>query len=273
MTGATGFIGNAVCKALDNIPGLSVTRVSRTNDSKDFFYSKDYNKLPVGDVCIHLGEDPDRVRVNKRGEQYRLQTGRVIESILRNGYDYVLYVSSAAVYGTSGRRPYVEEDVVIGHDEYSRGKLDNEGQMLASGAGVVRLANVVGPGMARNNVLSDIIMQLRQDEGPLIVRDAQPIRDFICVYDAVDAIAQLANAKVPGLFNVGTGVETSIHELAKICLQLHGQGQREVVGLSETNLHSYNVVDISKIRAALGWSPSTDSVDSIRQILRETGIV
>ena len=271
VTGATGFIGNAVCKALVNTPGISVIPVSRKKHDRDFFFSKNYYELPKGDACIHLGEDSDRIRVNKNGESYRFETGRVIESILGNGYAHILYASSAAVYGTSGRSPYTEEDVVVGSDEYSLAKLNNEAEILAAGAAVIRLTNVVGPRMAGNNVLSDIIKQL-PGNGPLILRNSQPIRDFIWLYDAVDAIIRLTNELVPGLFNVGTGEEMSIQNLAKTCLKIDGQRQREVVGLVDSPPYSYNVVNIGKIRGSLGWTPSLNLVGSIGQILRDRSI-
>ena len=47
----------------------------------------------------------------------------------------------------------------------------------------MRLANVYGPGMAANNVMSDILGQVPGD-GPLVVRDIAPVRDYLWIEDA-----------------------------------------------------------------------------------------
>ena len=268
VTGASGFIGDAFCQVLANSPGLTVVPVSRKSNRSEFVFSKGYCDLPKGDICVHFGEDSDRARVNKSGQKYRLESGKVIDSILNNGFDYVLYASSAAVYGDSGNLPYTEDDFTYGGDEYSAIKLQNEAKILEAGGAVVRLTNIVGPGMAKNNVLSDIIKQL-PEPGPLIVRNGRPIKDFISLADVADAITHLVGMKATGLYNVGAGEGRSINDLARLCLEVYGQRDRKVISISKSSINSYNVVDIRKIKDFSAWQPSTQLADLIKSLLCE----
>ena len=265
VTGATGFIGNAVCTILAKQPNTLVVPVSRKN-VKGYVFSDNYLDIPQGDVCIHLGEDSDRSRVNVKNNNYRVDAERVIESVINNKFDHILYASSAVVYGDVGKLPYTEQSAVVSSDEYSLAKLNNEAKILSVGGTVVRLSNVIGPGMAKNNVLSDIIRQLPHNS-PLTIRNSQPIRDFIWLYDVVEVIVQLINQQIPGLFNVGTGDKTAIHDLAKICLKIDGQENREIVGLVASLAYSFNVVNINKIKETLVWSPSLNLAGCVQRIL------
>ena len=265
VTGASGFIGDAFCQVANNSE-LTVVPVSRKSNCPGFVFSKDYCDLPKGDICVHLGEDPDRARVNKRGQKYRLESGKVIDSILNNGFDYVLYASSAAVYGDSGSSPYTEDDFAYGGDEYSAIKLQNEAKILEAGGAVVRLTNIVGRGMAKNNVLSDIIKQL-PEPGPLIVRNGRPIKDFISLADVADAITQLVMMKAVGFYNDGAGEGRSINDLARLCLEIDGQRQRKVISIAKSSIDFYNVVDIRKIKDSSAWNPSTQLADVIKSLL------
>ena len=266
ITGATGFIGKTLCRSLENVTGYSVVPVTRKKNKPGFYFSSDYRDAPPGDVLVHLGEDSDRARINSTGEAYRRESGEVVDSLLDCGYKIVIYCSSAVVYGDSGTKPYTEKMPVYPVDTYSQAKLENEERVLNAGGSVIRLANVIGPGMAVNNVLSDILAQMTA-AGPVTVRNGRPIRDFVWVDDVAQALISLVQKQDPGIYNVGTGVGVSIQELAEMFITIAGKDQKEVHSMASSSGHSYNVVDIEKMKSTFGWSPTVTLSRSIRSLV------
>ena len=151
-------------------------------------------------------------------------------------------------------------------DIYSKAKLENEMRVLDVGGIVVRFSNVIGLGMAKNNVLSEIMDQLSKPD-PLIVNNIKPIRDFIWIDDVVDAIEQLIKSNVSGIFNIGTGVDTSIYELSRIFLDITSQKNREIVSIVKDSKYSYNVVNYRKIKKRVGWDPKVRLYQSIQNMV------
>jgi len=265
VTGASGFVGDALVQRLKQTAGFNVIPVSRRQAHSDTYLLEDYHDTPPGDVLVHLAENPDRMQVNQSGDVELDKSMAVLDALLQKKYQFVVYCSSAIIYGDSGERPFLEESPVIVNDTYSRLKVVNENKVLHTGGAVLRLANVVGPGMAKNNVLSDILSQLSA-MSPLVVRNGNPVRDFIWVSDVVNAIVILIEKKVPGVFNVGTGIGVSINELARMVLQAAGEAQREVDSMAVSSSESYNVLDIEKIKT-LGWEPAYTLSQSINTLI------
>ena len=267
ITGATGFIGTALCEKLEEKKGYSVIKVTRSQEEKaGFCCVTHYQETPAGDILIHLGEDPDRSRVNKIGEPYRQQTGEVMESLLKKDYKKIIYCSSSSVYGDQGTELYNENMPTYANDTYSTAKLENEERVLNSGGIVVRFSNVIGNGMSKNNVLSDILKQLSQ-KTPITIRNIKPIRDFIWIDDAADAIVKLLQKETAGIFNVGSGEETSIKELTETVLGIAKQQGRDLKSIITSPKHSYNVLNIEKIKKATAWQPKLTLPQSIGKIV------
>ena len=265
ITGASGFIGRALCERLEQMTDYLVIPVTRSHDREGFYTVNSYDKTPLGDILVHLGEDPDRARVNNIGVTYQQETGEVVEKLINQGYKKMIYCSSSVVYGDSGIEPYSENGETYPVDVYSKAKIENENRVLNSGGVVVRLSNVIGTGMAANNVLSDILNQL-PNSSPLFVRNGKPIRDFVWLENAVQALVLLIRESVSGVFNVGTGVATSIHDLADMALKITGQGDRSINSMILDSDYSYNVINIEKMKRTLNWVPTVTLEHSIKNM-------
>ena len=265
ITGASGFIGRALCERLEQMTDYLVIPVTRSHDREGFYTVNSYDETPLGDILVHLGEDPDRARVNNIGVTYQQETGEVVEKLIKQGYKKMIYCSSSVVYGDRGIEPYRENGETYPVDVYSKAKIENENRVLNSGGVVVRLSNVIGTGMAANNVLSDILNQL-PNSSPLIVRNGKPIRDFVWLENAVQALVLLIRESVSGVFNVGTGVATSIHDLADMALKITGQGDRSINSMILDSDYSYNVINIEKMKRTLNWVPTVTLEHSIKNM-------
>jgi UDP-glucose 4-epimerase len=267
VTGSTGFIGTALCKKLEEKKEYSIIKVTRSKKDKDGFYQvNNYQNCPSGDILIHLGEDPDRNKVNEAGNFYQQKSTKVIKSILIKDYKKIIYCSSSVVYGDQGVEPYGENMPTYADDVYSTAKLENEKRVLNSGGIVVRLSNVIGNNKSKNNILSDIIKQL-SEEGSLTIRNINPIRDFIWIEDAVDAIVSLLQKNTSGVFNIGSGIATSIDQLTKTVLNIAGQRDREVKSIITSSEYAYSVLNVEKIKKITGWKPKHTLFQSIKKMV------
>jgi len=265
VTGASGFIGGSLVKALQNDINFDVIPVSRSK-SDDAFLVEDYRDTPKGDVLIHVAENPDRAKVNQLGDTELKEAVTVLDVLMQKGYQFVIYCSSAVLYGDKGGHRYVETSPVLATDVYSQLKLLNEERVIGSAGAVVRLANVVGPGMAENNVLSDIMSQC-PGSGPVVVRDSGPVRDFVWVGDVVSGIIEIVKRKSAGIYNIGSGNGVSIRELALLVLEEVGQKNREIHSVKRSDHQSFNVVNVSRMYEEMGWNPETSIRASIRMLL------
>lgn len=268
VTGASGFVGRFVVHALAAKPDVQIVPVSRREISRGYRVAN-YSESPHGDVLLHLAEDNDRGRVAQAGVAYEEETRSTLLALMKKNYDRVVYVSSAALYGDRDIHPHGVDDPVHVNDIYTRVKRQSELIVLESSIGVVvRLSNVYGPGMANRNVISTIIRQI-PGSGPLHVQDKDPVRDFLWVEDAaegVTALACLADSQCGGVFNLGTGIGTSIGTLARMAVDIAEQPDREIIG-GRSARPSHLIVDYSRTASLCGWEPRTSLDNGLSRLL------
>ena len=268
VTGASGFLGKHVAQYLRDSEAdvLAVSR--RAYDG--CLQVQDYTHAPEGDVLIHLAQDSDRSRVNESGEAAAREADMVMHSLLNRKYDRVVYASSATLYGDGNPGLRKPTDPIMEEDEYARLKRQSEIAVMGSGHGVVaRLSNLYGVGMSTNNVLWTILRQI-PGQGALRVMDDTPVRDFLWVKDAAAAISRMAMGKISGIFNVGSGVGTSIRQLANLCLEEAGETQRPVIAMHRSNRRSSLVLDLRETMVNWDWKPVVTLRDGVKCLL-ETG--
>lgn len=228
-----------------------------------------YADAPGGDVLVHLAEASDRRWVEANGGHYEQVALATLRSLLGKGFDRVIYPSSAVLYGDQSETLLRVEDPVHIVDTYTRLKYASEQSVLERRGIVARLVNLYGPGMSKDNVLSEIMKQLSLD-GPVRVLDTTPRRDFLWISDAAAALAAMSLGKAVGIFNVGTGVATSILDLAHIVLNVAGQTGRVVESARQVTGSSHLAVDITKTYAEFGWQPTTSLQEGIEKLVGMT---
>lgn len=271
VTGGSGFLGGYVMRALAEQPSIEAVAVTRRAVA-GAYQVPDYSQAPLGDVLIHLAEDNDRAQVAKAGHAYEVEALATLTALLDKGYGRVVYASSSVLYGDADTNPHTPDDPILSNDAYTRIKRLSELEILKMPDGmVVRLANVYGPRMSKKNVLSAILQQI-PGVGPLIVMDASPVRDFIYVEDAAEGVAALAlsqsrESKKSGLYNLGTGVGTSIEALAKMALDAAGESGRAVESTHASSRQSTLILDYSKTESVCGWMPKTSLKRGLSHLL------
>ena len=141
---------------------------------------------------------------------------------------------------------------------------------------VVRLFNVVGPGETNPHVVPQIIAQLRAARTRLRLGSTTPRRDFIHVTDAASgfvATALRGNVRPREVVtvNLGTGITHSVAEVVDLLADVTS---RTITVESEpARLRRYDnpfvAADVSKMRAAFGWTARFDLPTALRETWRD----
>lgn len=263
VTGASGFLGGALINFLreNNIDCIGITR----KKSLDLFTVESYEESPLGNILIHLAEPNNRSDVEKSGTKQELACHETFKVLLKKGYQRVIYASSATLYADSSTTPRKVTDPIEGKDVYTRIKMSSESLALSSGGTVVRMANLYGPGMSTENVVSHILNQAGLDRA-ITMRSLGPVRDFLWIEDALTAFLAIIEKGASGVFNVGSGRGASIRELVSMVQSIF-KNKQDVIELCPLKESSNLILDIELTKKTLGWAPKTILEEGIRKMV------
>ncbi|HMK21909.1 MAG TPA: NAD-dependent epimerase/dehydratase family protein [Terriglobales bacterium] len=160
-------------------------------------------------------------------------TVNVLESALRHKVKKVVAASSASVYGEPSYLPMDENHPFNNRTMYGAGKIATEQMLRAyfTTSGLpycaFRYFNVYGPRMDIVGVYTEVLIRwldaIEANQPPLIFGDGSQSLDFVFVGDVARANLLAAQSEVTDeVFNVGTGIQTSLNELCVVLLELTG---------------------------------------------------
>ena len=192
----------------------------------------------------------------------------------------ILYSSTSSVYGNALKLPLKEEDSLEFLNCYSVSKYAAEAyaefyqKVKQLPITVVRYSNVYGYNQTIENPYSGVIGKFigfsLQNEPITIFSDGQQTRDFTFIDDACRAtiLSATKSTALGKIYNIGTGVETSINSLAETILQktssISGIQRKEGRDIDNVRRRS---LDIAKIRNDLSWSPIDDLNSGIEKTI------
>jgi UDP-glucose 4-epimerase len=184
-----------------------------------------------------------------------------------------VFASSNAPLGRQSP-PATEDKAPLPISPYGASKLAGEGYCLAYhgswGLGTValRFANVYGPYSAhKDSVVARFFKDVAARGSITIDGDGHQTRDFIYVDDLCRAILLALESEVAGeVFQVATGVETSIIELAALVQETVGQGVRMRHGPPRQGDIRKNYSAIEKAKRMLGWEPEVNLDLGLRKV-------
>ncbi len=280
ITGCSGFIGSHLSSHLSSSHDVVGFDLAPPETDIDFVQG-DINDtpllektLPGIDTVFHLAalpevapssRDPARFfKANTEG------TFNLLFSSLKSGVERFIFASSSAVYGRSPL-PSKERDPVRPVSIYAADKAAGEAYCSAfSELGlptvILRLFNLYGAGNLKG-VMHDFATSLSASPSLKILGDGSQSKDFLHVSDAVKAFS-LATSLPPGIYNVGSGEQTSIKEIAKIIAdELDISPELFFTGSSWKGDVYESLADISKLESH-GWSPQVPLEDGLRRYVR-----
>ncbi len=181
----------------------------------------------------------------------------------------LIYASSPEVYGAPIRIPMDEDHPFNAKTVYAATKAAAELHCMAlhrwwgHPVVVIRNFNTYGPhqNLAGYPAVVPTFVTRALHNQPLRLEDGgKQTRDFLYIDDAVDAYMRVLEAghELAGsVFNIGTGRQTSIRELAEIVIRVTGSSSP----LEDTQARRSDLpalcADIRRIRQAVGWAPAT----------------
>ncbi|WP_104054588.1 MULTISPECIES: NAD-dependent epimerase/dehydratase family protein [unclassified Arthrobacter] len=181
------------------------------------------------------------IRITQCAEDPRLAnevlvngTFNVLEAAAAHGVEKVIAASSASVYGLADEFPTGERHHHHNNDTfYGAAKSFNEGMLRSFRAmygldySILRYFNVYGPRMDVHGAYTEVLVRWmeRIDDGlpPLIFGSGSQTMDFVFTTDIARAnLLAAANDRPDGVYNIASGNETSLLELAKCLLSVMG---------------------------------------------------
>ncbi len=290
VTGGLGFVGHNLVKSLVNDYQCSVVVVDDCTNSSEAMIEpvKDkvaFHKVSVLDserffpllndihyifhlACIQIAaSSSDPLKDMQVNAQSTLQ---LLEQIRHGDFpllERIVYTSSCSVYGSTSRLPLDESDATHVLSNYAATKLLGEHYTLIYNrnynipVSVVRYSNVYGFGQSPRNpycgVLGKFIHNALTGQPLTVVGDGEQTRDYTFITDAVDAtiLAAVHPMAYGDIFNVGSGIETSVNKLATLIGEQVPGSKISFAPERDIDNIRRRVVDIEKIHQRLGWVP------------------
>lgn len=302
VTGGAGTIGSHIVDQLldagaahiDVLDNLVRGRRANLDDA-----------MRSGKVTVHEGDLRDRefvreltvgkdlvfheaaIRITQCAEDPRLAlevlvdgTFNVVEAAAELGVSKLISASSASVYGLAEEFPTTERHHHHNNDTfYGAAKSFNEGMIRSFRAMkgldfvILRYFNVYGPRMDVHGLYTEVLVRwmerIADGQPPLIFGDGEQTMDFVVTQDIARANILAAQSDiVDGVYNIASGRETSLLELAQALLRAmnsdlnveHGP-ERAVNGVTR------RLADTVAAQVDLGFSAHISLEDGLRSLV------
>jgi UDP-glucose 4-epimerase len=278
VTGAAGFIGEYVCRALvqdhHDVTVLDVREPMWTTQWVDADIMK---PLPVGkyDAVVHLAamanpreceQFPENaLAINVGG------TWNALNMAMASGAKKFVFASSAHVYGISPKYlPTDEEHPLWMQNTYTMSKILGESlcSLYYANHGLayttLRLYNAYGPEQSRGYFIPDMLHKANH-LGNISLPGGNTTKDFVHVTDVADAFRRAVETSFVGPINIGTGVETRLSTIASQIADHYNAAVETTPSLSATRMQANR----GRAYRVLGWEPTVKVEDGINACLRE----
>ncbi|MCM8820700.1 MAG: NAD-dependent epimerase/dehydratase family protein [Candidatus Omnitrophica bacterium] len=294
VTGGCGFIGghltdklidmgNSVC-VVDN---LSTGDIKNLN-SKANFYNMDIRDAKIKDVfekehpeiVFHLAaqinvrkseEDPFfDIDVNIKGSV------NVIKAFLdvKNHKKFIFASTGGVMYGDTDIFPTPESLEPFPLCPYGISKLTVEKYMVYFSAFYnlqfvsLRYGNVYGPRQNAHSeagVIAIFSTNILEGKTPIVFGDGQQTRDFVYIDDIIRANIIMMESPVTGIFNVGTGKETSVNQIFEYLKSASGRDIKKIHTDPKKGEIKRSCLSPEKIFRMTGWKAEVDIKEGIRK--------
>ena len=296
ITGAAGFLGSALANYLvaegHQVRGLDdLSAGNREALSPEVLFTRgDVNDRPklwtlLQDVdCVyHLAARvsvPESVLYPREYNAVNVGgTVALMEAMRDVGVRRVVFISSGAVYGKQDSQPLREDMPPHPTSPYAVSKLAAEYYVHTIGAlwgietVVLRVFNAYGEGQhlppAHPPVIPYFLYQATHGGTLVIHGDGSQTRDYVYVQDVVRAMVAAATAPEVNrqIINVGSGVETSVAELARLVLNLTGNRAQVIYNPRASAGVPRMRADLTLAKQKLGYTPSVTLEEGLRLTL------
>jgi dTDP-glucose 4,6-dehydratase len=300
VAGAAGFIGSNFVRLMRKTrPKVEITVLDKLTYAGNLANLKDLEgrrgyRFVHGDICDAelvntLAEKVDAI-VNFAAETHVDRslmdpfafietdvrgTAVLCEAARRYGHEAFLLVSTDEVYGDVADGRSKEEDPLRPRSPYSASKAGGEhiAHAYAESFGlpllVTRGSNNYGPFQYPEKLIPVLITNAIDGMKLPLYNDGSAVRDYVFVDDHCRAIDMvLHEAPIGGVYNVGTGVETTGLQVAEAVLEIMGKPRTLIEFVADRPGHDYRyALDISRV-TELGWEPQVTFAEGLERTVR-----
>lgn len=198
----------------------------------------------------------------------------VLECAAASGAKKVVFASSAATYGTPQYLPIDEKHPQLPESPYGITKMAAEHYLryYAASKGLhytaFRYGNVYGPRQDPNGeagVIAIFTGRILNGEPIRVDWDGEQQKDFVYVGDIARANLAALGGGNDDVFNIGTGIGTSVNALHRSIAAAVGRDVSVVHAPKRPGDVRMCVFAVDKAREKLGWEPTTPLADGIRK--------
>jgi UDP-glucose 4-epimerase len=289
VTGGAGFIGSHVADALvargedvvvlDDLSSGKRENLPESVELVEGDVREPQDELFAGvkpEVCYHLAAQIDvRVSVARPDHDAAINvlgTVNLLQAALEHGTQIVFSSTGGAIYGEC-EGPASEDAPRRPISPYGASKLAAEeylatyNRLYGTSHVSLRYGNVYGPRQdphGEAGVVAIFFNALRAAETPKVFGDGSQTRDYVYVGDVARATVAAAE-RDGGVYNVGTGRETSVVELLELCQRIAGTIFEPAFLPPRPGELQRAVVDPSRAVDELGWRPERSLEDGLRE--------
>ncbi len=296
VTGGAGFVGSQVSKRLGEL-GASVTILDDFTTGREELVPEtarlirgSVTDMPLvtqlageSDYILHmaarvLASSTSDVRsdsdVNIGGMINILSAAREHSAKVKR----VVYTSTTSIYGNARSLPVHEDEKPHILSPYAASKFAAESycnvfyEMYATPVSIVRYSNVYGPHQSPRNpycgVISKFFVACHTGEPMCIHGSGMQTRDFTYIEDAVTAtlLAGVVPRAEGSIFNVGTGVEVNIVQLAEAIDRAAGTSVGyKFIDRRDIDNVTRRVVNVERARQILRWVPNVSLHEGLKR--------
>jgi GDP-L-fucose synthase len=290
IAGHNGMVGSAIARSLtaegyNNIVTRSKLELNLLDQAAVFSFLEQEKPDYIFLAAAKVGG----IHANNTYRADFIYQNLVIEANLihgahQAGVDRLCFLGSSCIYPRDCPQPIKEEYLLTGPLEPT-----NEPYAIAKIAGIklcesynrqygrqyvsAMPTNLYGPNdnydLENSHVLPALLRKAhvakgRGDHEFVIWGTGTPMREFLYVDDMADAcVFLMENNITQGLFNVGTGTDVTIHELAELVMEVVDFKGKLVFDTTKPDGTPRKLLDVSRL-GALGWKASVSLLDGIK---------
>jgi UDP-glucose 4-epimerase len=303
VTGGCGLIGSTTIDQLlalnpakiviyDNLVRGSMHNVAEIlNDKRVELIKGDIRDVPAlraategMDAVIHMAALRITACAAEPREAFEVMCAgsfNVVEAAHLAGVKKIVAASTASIYGLADSFPTTEKDHPYNNRTwYGASKIMLEGllrsfaDMYGTDYVAFRYFNVYGPRMDIHGKYTEVLIRwmerIEAGQPPLILGDGKTSMDFIYIDDIARAnVAGLKSDVTDEVFNVASGVETTLNELAEALMRVMGKNLQPEYGPErKVNAVPRRLASAEKAKRLLGWEAQVDLEEGLESLVR-----